>query len=80
MNRLEDTLPILRSIIDIDNPNNVKHTFTKDVIDRIEKAVKKQDNPTVTEEFKRIKKYFQEQGNISENQVLKENYFYDNLT
>lgn len=71
--RLEDAIPVLRSVLEIDDPENRKHTFNKDVIGCVKAAVQKQENPTITEEFTRIEKYFNEQGHISEEVNV---YFY----
>lgn len=65
ISRIDDALSILKSVLEMDSAQNTKHTFPKDVIDRVHEAVKKQDNPNITEEFNRVHKYLQEQGHIS---------------
>ncbi|VEN60254.1 unnamed protein product [Callosobruchus maculatus] len=62
--RVENALPVLKSILgeDVAAPN--KHTFNKDVIERVRSAVAKLDNPEVTLEFNRIEEQLQKEGHI----------------
>ncbi|KAJ8967696.1 hypothetical protein NQ317_011487 [Molorchus minor] len=65
--RVEDTIPILKSIISEDIPeDSVKHTFNRDVLEEVKNAITKLDNPEFTLEFNRITEIFQKQGQISE--------------
>ncbi|CAG9773534.1 unnamed protein product [Ceutorhynchus assimilis] len=64
--RLEDVLPILKNVVSADLQQGQQvHTFNRDVIERIEKAVSKSDNPELTLEFNRLKQIFEKQGHIN---------------
>lgn len=65
--RLEDTIPVLQSIIKYDEPDlRVKQTFSFDVIAKVKEAFDKCDNADLKLEFDRIYDILQSQGHISE--------------
>lgn len=64
--RLDETIAILKSMLDKDVPTNVKHTYSKEVIDRIHAIFEKHDDPTLKQEFKRIEKYLIDNGHITD--------------
>ncbi|KAJ8937751.1 hypothetical protein NQ314_011735 [Rhamnusium bicolor] len=67
MGRVEDAIPILRSVLYEDTPdNNTVHTFNADVIATVKNSVTKLDNPDLALEFNRIEQLFQKQGHISD--------------
>lgn len=69
--RLEDAIVILKSVLTIERG---EHTFNKDVVDEVKKAVLASDNPEISVEFNRIEQLLQKQGNISEKVKLAQFY------
>ncbi|KAJ8717901.1 hypothetical protein PYW07_005831 [Mythimna separata] len=70
MGRVEDTLPILRSVLDIDSPSQKdKHTYFEETIQRVRKAVEKSKNKDVQKAFEDIAKALKDRGLI-ENKTL----------
>lgn len=66
LNRADEAIIILKSIIIQDNPENRQQTFNKDVIEKIKKCVDKSDNVELKAEFGNIYKIYNEEGQISE--------------
>lgn len=66
LGRVEDAVVILKSILTVDRPVNVKLTFSKDVVETVKTAVEKLDKPDTTAEFNRIYDIFKAEGHISE--------------
>ncbi|GLV39758.1 hypothetical protein CBL_08176 [Carabus blaptoides fortunei] len=66
LGRLDDALQILKSVLEIDDPNNVKHTFSKEVIELVSSAVEKQNKAELKQEYERLEKYLNEQGHITQ--------------
>uniref|UniRef100_A0A1B6DXB7 Pentacotripeptide-repeat region of PRORP domain-containing protein n=1 Tax=Clastoptera arizonana TaxID=38151 RepID=A0A1B6DXB7_9HEMI len=64
LNRLDDVLPILRSVLGFDTNSNLKQTFNKDVIEKYKLAVKKLNKKDITLEFERIYEQLTNQGHI----------------
>ncbi|XP_050539963.1 pentatricopeptide repeat-containing protein 2, mitochondrial-like [Daktulosphaira vitifoliae] len=71
LGRIQDVLPILRSVLSLDQPSDsyniaVKQTFCRDVINIVKNAVEKSDNEGIMMEFNRILSQFDELSIISE--------------
>lgn len=68
LNRLDETIPILKSILreDTVQAQRVVHTFNKDVIDKLQNAIEKSDNEDLKLQFQNIMKYFRTQGHVVE--------------
>lgn len=68
LNRLDETIPILKSILieDTVGAQRVIHTFNKEVIDKVQNAIEKSGNDDLTLQFQNIMKYFRTQGHIAE--------------
>jgi len=68
LDRPDDCLPILRTSIEFDNPNNEERRSTVciDVLEKVGKAVEKANSKEVTVEFERIAKGLKETGQITE--------------
>lgn len=66
LNRMEEVLKILKSVTEFDDPNNIKHTISKDVIDNIWEGVEKITNPSIKQDFQRIEKILAEEGHVIE--------------
>lgn len=66
LNRMEEVLKILKSVAEFDDPNNIKHTISKDVIDNIWQGVEKITNPSIKQDFQRIEKILAEEGHVIE--------------
>lgn len=80
MGRLEDTIPILQSIIRHDLPElRVKQTFNVDVIAKVKEAFDKCDNADLKLEFDRIYDILQSQGHICEEVNVQMFGFYCNI-
>uniref|UniRef100_A0A2A4JAC2 Pentatricopeptide repeat-containing protein 2 n=1 Tax=Heliothis virescens TaxID=7102 RepID=A0A2A4JAC2_HELVI len=71
MGRVEDTLPILRSVLDIDSPSQRdKHTFFEETIDRIQSAIEKSGSKDVQKQFDDITKALKDRGLIDSNKSI----------
>ncbi|CAH1965295.1 unnamed protein product [Acanthoscelides obtectus] len=62
--RVENAIPVLKNILseDIAGPN--KHTFNKEVIERVKNAITELDNAEIALEFNRIEQQLQNEGHI----------------
>ncbi|XP_075981569.1 pentatricopeptide repeat-containing protein 2, mitochondrial-like [Anticarsia gemmatalis] len=70
LGRADDTLPILRSVLEIDSPTQKdKHTFFAETIDRVRQAVEKTENKDIQKEFNDIYKALNDRGLI-ENKTI----------
>ncbi|KAJ0174128.1 hypothetical protein K1T71_010274 [Dendrolimus kikuchii] len=70
MGRVDDALPVLRAVLEIDAPNQMdKHTFFNETIASVREAVTKSNNKDIEREFKNIEKAFSDRGLI-ENKTL----------
>ncbi|XP_014365668.2 pentatricopeptide repeat-containing protein 2, mitochondrial [Papilio machaon] len=57
MGRVDDALPILRAVMDVDLPEqNHKHTFFEETISKVRSCVEKTENKDVQKEFANIEK------------------------
>nr|CAH7737311.1 unnamed protein product [Callosobruchus chinensis] len=65
--RVENAIPLLKSILSQDVAGTNKHTFNKDVIERVRSAVAKLDNPEIALEFNRVEQQLQKEGHIMDN-------------
>lgn len=68
LNRLEDAVPLLRSILEVapTGPNK-QQTIAKDVVENVKNAIAKSDNADLKSDFIRIEKYLREHEHISDN-------------
>lgn len=66
LNRLEEVLQILKSVVEFDDPNNVKHTISEDVLANILECAEKVSNPTIKEDFHRIGKILVKEGLVTD--------------
>lgn len=70
LGRVEDAIPILKSILTDDTSNQVP-TINKDVIEKVKSAVLKLDSPDTTLEFNRIEQILSKQGSICDEVCFK---------
>lgn len=56
LNRLEDALAVLRQAVQVDNPNQVKATFTKDVVEKVKAASEREERKEVAHEAQALLK------------------------
>lgn len=70
LNRHEDILPILRSVLDVEDPLQNKHTFPKDVIEKLEKSFESITNKDLQMDFQRILKFLRDNKHVSETETL----------
>ncbi|KAJ8925625.1 hypothetical protein NQ315_009469 [Exocentrus adspersus] len=64
--RVEDALPILKSVLNQDAPNDMVHTVNPDVLERIRNIVAKLENSELSLEFNRIEQLLHKQGHVSD--------------
>ncbi|XP_056638327.1 pentatricopeptide repeat-containing protein 2, mitochondrial-like [Diorhabda sublineata] len=64
--RVENAISLMKSILSDDTPGNHKHTFNRDVLDKIKEAVAGLENPELALEFNRIEQLLMKQGHISD--------------
>ncbi|XP_050505782.1 pentatricopeptide repeat-containing protein 2, mitochondrial-like [Diabrotica virgifera virgifera] len=64
--RVENAIPIMKSVLSEDTPGTQKHTFNKDTLEKVQEAVTALDNPEYAVEFNRIEQLLQKQGHIVE--------------
>ncbi|CAG9860819.1 unnamed protein product [Phyllotreta striolata] len=62
--RIENVIPIMKSVFAEDLPEGQVHTFNREVIDKVKKGVAELDMATVTEEFDRIERMLEKNGQI----------------
>ena len=65
LGRYEDVLPILRAVLEIDNPLDQKHTFSEDVIEKIQTKFESNTNKDVQMDFDKILKFLRDQGHVN---------------
>jgi len=66
LDRADDALPVLRSVIEVDTPGEVKNTFCADVIAKVKEAVDRSDKKEVHQEFQRILEQLTQLGYITD--------------
>ncbi|XP_060528301.1 pentatricopeptide repeat-containing protein 2, mitochondrial-like [Cylas formicarius] len=64
--RIEDIIPILKSVLRVDSPEGQLHTFNRDVLAKVKEAVDLSENHQVILEFTRLMELFEKQKLISE--------------
>ncbi|CAK1551443.1 unnamed protein product [Leptosia nina] len=70
MGRVDETLPILRGVLDVDRPDKTdRHTFFKETVDVVREAVKNSNNKDIEKEFETIAKALQDR-NLIDDQTL----------
>ncbi|XP_045502072.1 pentatricopeptide repeat-containing protein 2, mitochondrial-like [Colias croceus] len=67
--RIDDALPILRGVLDVDSPRMEKHTFFEETISTVKEAVNKSSNKDYVKQFADIQKALRDRGLI-DNQTL----------
>lgn len=65
LGRPDDVLPILRSVLEIDDPTQKKHTFTEEVLSKVREGIKQKNNKELEQDFSRVEKFLVDQGHIS---------------
>lgn len=65
LGRFEDVLPILRAVLEIDNPLDQKHTFAEDVIEKVQIKFESNTNKDVQMDFDKILKFLRDQGHVN---------------
>ncbi|KPJ05730.1 Pentatricopeptide repeat-containing protein 2 [Papilio xuthus] len=70
MGRVDDALPVLKAVMDIDLPEqNQKHTFFDETISKVRSCVEKTENKDLQKEFENIEKALRDRDLI-DNQTL----------
>ncbi|KAF9424837.1 hypothetical protein HW555_000138, partial [Spodoptera exigua] len=71
MGRVEDTFPVLKSVMEIDSPaQSDKHTFFEEAIERVRTAVEKLNNKDVKKKFDEIAYALKDRGLIDSSKTL----------
>lgn len=66
LNRPEDALPVLRSVLEIDDSINIKRTFIKNAVDKVRDSIKKNNKIELESDFNRIATFLSDHGHISD--------------
>jgi len=69
LNRVEDVIPILRSVLETETLGPAKQTFCKEVIAKTQLAMEKFNNKEMKLDYDRIVKFLFDQGNISDKTI-----------
>lgn len=77
LGRLDDVFPLLRSVLEMDARNNIKHTYCEDVIEKVKTAVKNLNKKEIAMEADRIIQQLQDQGHISSESL--ESYMFSDI-
>lgn len=74
LGRVDDALPILRSVLEGNSASvgEHKHTFIKEVIDKVEGAIIECKNEDELNEFNRLKRFLQQNGHIEDHKTLED--------
>lgn len=64
LDRVDDALFVLRQVLDVDKPTNVKNTYFEETISKVRAAVEKANKTDSTKEFENIVKALQDRGLI----------------
>ncbi|XP_068895449.1 pentatricopeptide repeat-containing protein 2, mitochondrial-like [Tenebrio molitor] len=66
LGRLEEAIVLLKSVISEDEPGQISHTFSKDVVEAVKSVVSNTDNPEMTLEFSKLENLLVKEGHISD--------------
>lgn len=66
LNRPETALPILRHVLEINDPSQMKHTFVQEAITKVKNAIQMAKNDELLQDFIRIEKFLKDNGHIVE--------------
>lgn len=69
LKRYDDVLPIIRSVLEIDNPMINKQTFPASVIDQLKKDFEDNANKDLQADFKKIAGFLEKQGHTTPNSL-----------
>uniref|UniRef100_A0A1B6JLF5 Pentacotripeptide-repeat region of PRORP domain-containing protein n=1 Tax=Homalodisca liturata TaxID=320908 RepID=A0A1B6JLF5_9HEMI len=67
--RPDDALPILRSVLEMDGPQETKHTFCSEVIEKMKAAVSRCDKKEVHQEFQRVVDQLNQLGHVTDSSL-----------
>ncbi|XP_047116292.1 uncharacterized protein LOC124796243 isoform X2 [Schistocerca piceifrons] len=62
LNRLEDAVAVLRRAVQVDNPNQAKVSFTKDVVEKVKAASEREERKEIAHEAQALLKRLSENG------------------
>lgn len=66
MKRFDDVVPILRSVLEVDNPMANKQTFPLDMVEDLKKAFEGNTNKDLQADFKKVVGFLEKHGHISQ--------------
>lgn len=66
LGRPDDALPILKSVLELDDPHANKHTFFKEIIDKVREVINQSGDKEVEADFNRIVKLLSDGGHITD--------------
>jgi pentatricopeptide repeat domain-containing protein 2 len=64
LGRADDALPILRAVLEVNDPAMTKHTFAKDVVARLKEVVNQSGNSELLQNYNRLEKFLFENGHV----------------
>lgn len=67
LKRYDDVLPIIRSVLEIDNPMINKQTFPAAMIEQLKKDFEENTNKDLQTDFKKVVGFLEKQGHITPN-------------
>ena len=73
MKRFDDVVPILRSVLEVDNPMANKQTFPSNVVEELKKAFEGNNNKDLQADFNKVAGFLEKHGHISKdtlNEIL----------
>jgi len=65
LGRVDDAIPILKSVLQTNDVRMTKHTFTKEVLDCVKEAVNKSEDGELKQNFNRLEKALIENGYVT---------------
>lgn len=69
LDRVDDVIPILRSVLEAHSGSLSKQTFCVEVLDKVKAAMEKSDNKELKMDYERIEKYLQNNGHVTDQTI-----------
>lgn len=66
LGRPDDAIPILKSVLELDDPHANKHTFFKEIVDKVREVINQSGNKEVEADFNRVVKLLADGGHITD--------------
>lgn len=69
LGRVDDVIPILRSVLESRDTMLTRQTFSREVVNRVKEVINKSDNKELQLDFERIEKFLNDNGHISDGTI-----------